>query len=91
MLSLLKLLPFILQSIIAVNDLIGRGKGQTKKKIILDAIVTGNEIAGGVDNKTVKLISTVIDTTVKNLNDAGIFETRPVAESVPKPIANLID
>ncbi len=73
--AFIKFFPLILESIIAVERLIGRSKGQTKKKLVLDAIQTGVDIAKDVDNKTVQTVSEMIDNTVKTLNDAGVFET----------------
>lgn len=73
--TFLKIFPYILQSIIAVNELIGRGKGATKKKLVMDAISLGSDIMASGNNASLKLIDKVIDATVQTLNDAGVFET----------------
>lgn len=79
--TLLKYLPLIIETIITVNGIIGRGKGAAKKKIVLDAVTEGIRISSEIDNRHVQAISRVIDGTVQALNDAGVFETSTKKEA----------
>lgn len=76
--TVIKLFPLILQSIIAVNDLVrGYKKGSTRKKLVMDAVVLGTNITGEagatLKNSHMQAISQLIDATVKTLNEGGLF------------------
>ena len=76
LLTVLKYLPYVLQAVVAIEASV-TAPGKTKKQIILDAILAGAKVGETVDQATITIISSLIDTIVTTLNAAGIFKTTP--------------
>ena len=80
-LQILKYFPYVLQGIIAVESALKNATGATKKAVVMAAIQAGATIGETViEQPVVQGISTMVDTTVTALNNAGIFKT-----TTPKP------
>ena len=72
LLNILKLLPAIIQAVLAVEQIITDPKsGATKKQMVLDSIDAVAKAGEGVDNKTVAAISALVDNVVVSLNKSG--------------------
>jgi hypothetical protein len=71
----LQLIPGILSTVKAVETSIGAGYGKAKKQIVMDAILAGATAAQTIPEEHVQAVSTLVDTTVKVLNNSGIFQT----------------
>lgn len=69
----LKYLPSVLQAVVVVEDIASGKAGTTKKAIVMNSLQAAAAITGGMDNQTAQVISALIDTTVKDLNSAGVF------------------
>jgi hypothetical protein len=66
--------PAVLQGVIAVEQAVGSSQpGATKKQVVMGAITAAAKVGGQVDEQHVAAISTLIDTTVGALNQAGVF------------------
>jgi hypothetical protein len=65
--------PAILKAVAAAEEVVGAGKGQTKKQLVLAAIHAVAVVGVGVDNKTVAALSALVDEFVCILNSAGVF------------------
>lgn len=77
LLLIFKYLPVILQAIMAVEGAIGAGNGATKKQIVLAAIQAAAKVGETVDQKTVTMLSSLVDEIVGLLNASGIFGHAP--------------
>lgn len=73
----LKYLPHVLSAVTAVEQTLGAGKGESKKKVIMDAIQAGAKVAGGVDEDHVAAIGVLVDRVVGSLNDSGLLDGKP--------------
>lgn len=73
----LQYLPVILQAVVAVEKAIGSGNGQTKKKIILDAVQAGAKVVGQVDHEEVAAVGNLVDSVVGALNQSGLLDGKP--------------
>ena len=75
--SIAKYLPYILAGVIGVEQSIQSAPGDLKKQIVT-AIVVGAQVGEQVPQAGVSAISSMIDTVVTALNNAGIFGHKPV-------------
>lgn len=82
LLMILQFMPTVLQAIVAVEGVVGGGKGQTKKQLVMNAITAAAQVGEKADNKTVAALSGLVDTTVSTLNSSGIFGS---ATTTPTP------
>jgi hypothetical protein len=78
-----QLLPNILAAIVQVENSVN-APGATKKAIVMGAITSAAKVGEAVPNQATDLISTMIDSTVKTLNDSGVF---PPKAPTPAPAA----
>jgi hypothetical protein len=74
----LQYLPYVLQGVTAVELAVGAGKGQSKKQLVLNAVIAGAKVGETVPEDHVKLIGGLIDSVVSDLNTAGVFGKSPV-------------
>lgn len=82
---ILGLLPYVLQTVVSVEQVVGAGNGQTKKQLVLDAIDAGAHVGETVPVENVKIVSTLVDSVVGSLNATGFFKTQP--KPVPAPVS----
>lgn len=76
----LQYLPTILQAVVAVEQVIGAGKGSTKKQIIMDSVSAAAKVTtSAAPTAQIQLISQMIDSVVSTLNSVG-------ALSKPAPV-----
>lgn len=71
----LKYFPLILQAVVVVEQIASNKEGKDKKALVVDSINAATQLLGNVDNEQVKVVGTLIDTTVTVLNKTGIFQT----------------
>jgi hypothetical protein len=79
---IIKLLPAILQAIIAVEAIISTsGSGATKKEIVMSSVAAAAKAGETSDVKTVSAISALVDNLVSALNvgKVGTFAVTPKA------------
>jgi hypothetical protein len=74
--TVLKWLPAILSAIKGVEEIIGEGQGKTKKELVLAALAVVAGEAQKMDNATLVIVGSLIDTFVGILNTSGIFKTK---------------
>lgn len=88
MTAFLRYLPFVLQSIIAVQMVAPTLKGEAKKKAALDLIALAAGLTAGLPNEHAQQIGAVVDGSVKVLKDAGVFGTdqAPTQTPIPAPV-----
>lgn len=80
-----QLLPNILAAVVQVENAVN-APGATKKAIVMSAITSAAQVGEAVPNQATAMISTMIDSTVKQLNDSGVFG--PKTPAVPAaPVA----
>lgn len=73
----LQLVPHIVTAVKAVESSVpASGSGATKKGIIMGAITSAAQVGEQVPDKTTQLVSSLIDATVKQLNDSGEFTSK---------------
>ena len=78
---ILKLLPGIIQTVVAVEGAVsGAAKGATKKQIVMTAIQAGATAAESIPEQHIQLVSTLVDNVVSSFNKAGIFQTTSSAK-----------
>lgn len=83
-LTILQFLPHILAGIKAVEDVVGAGKGATKKAIVLAGVQAAAQVGETVPQKTVAAIGTTIDNVVTLLNQSGVLGApAPAAPEAP--------
>lgn len=66
-----------MQAVVAVEQVIGRGKGDGKRKIVIDAVQAVAKVAGEDGHPQVAAIGTLVDSIVGSLNQSGILEGWP--------------
>jgi hypothetical protein len=77
---LIKILPTVLEAVIAVEGIITTPKsGATKKQLVLDSLDAVAKAGEAADNKTVAGISALVDNVVTSLNKGGIFTSTKTA------------
>lgn len=81
-----QLLPNILQAIVQIETSVS-APGATKKAIIMGAITSAAQVGEAIPNQATAMISTLIDSTVKQLNDSGVFPPKAPAVPVGTPPA----
>lgn len=69
----LKYLPAVLAAVVAVEQTIGAGKGETKLATVLACVTAVTSIGEQVDNKQVQLISGLANGVVGVFNSSGLF------------------
>ena len=86
-LLVLQFLPSVLRAVIAIENTIVLDAGQDKKKLFLDILQDAVVALSGAipDNKTISLVGTLIDSTVKALKVLGVFKS-----SVPESTVVII-
>jgi len=86
-LSLIGLLPSILQSVVAIQGAFGHAPGPVKKQLILNPVGTAAK-ALGVPNvpALLKVTGLLVDTTVASLNGVGLLG-KPAPAAPAKPTA----
>jgi len=66
-----------LQAVVAVEQAIGRGKGEGKRKVVVDAVQAVAKVAGESGHEQVAAVGTLVDSIVNSLNQSGILEGWP--------------
>jgi hypothetical protein len=79
LLNILKLFPYVLAGVSAVEQVAGAMPGAAKKQIILDSILTGAKVGEQVPVPQVAAVSTLVDAVVSALNASGVFTHRAPA------------
>ena len=69
----LSLLPGILQAVVAVEAVMAGANGQTKKQTVMAAIGAAAQAGETIPEDHVKLVSSLIDSVVGQLNASGVF------------------
>ncbi len=67
-------LPVVLEAVIAVERVVGAGKGKEKKALVLTAIEAAANVGVKSDDQVVAAISQEVDLVVDVLNKAGTFK-----------------
>lgn len=76
----LKYLPLVLEAVKAIESVIGAGKGKEKKAVVMGAVQAAAQAGEKADDKTVAVVSGLVDATVSALNAAGVFKTSEAAQ-----------
>lgn len=76
----LRFLPLVLEAAKAVEAAIGAGRGKEKKELVMGCVQAAAQAGEKSDEKTVAVVSGLVDTTVAVLNSAGVFNK---AEAAP--------
>lgn len=75
----LQYLPYVIAGVQAVETAIGKGKGSTKKALVIGAVQAAAQVGEsvqGVDKaQTIAVISSLTDTVVSAFNATGVFQT----------------
>lgn len=71
----LKYLPFVIQGVAAVEQVVGPtpGQGATKKQLVLNAVTAAASVGESVPESHVAGISQLIDLTVATLNKTNLL------------------
>ena len=76
----LQYLPHVLSAVKAIEDVIGAGNGVTKKQMVLSSLSAASAACMQVPEDHVKVVSSLIDSTVSILNISGIFSKSQVVK-----------
>lgn len=80
-------LPFILQSIISVQQAVPLLKGQSKLNIVLDLVALGLGLAGGLPQAHVAAVTSMVNSTVASLQANGVIvKDQPVVTGVVEAV-----
>ena len=87
-LTLLGLMPSILQSVVAVEGAFKHAPGPVKKQIILTPVATAAKVLGAPASPALLTAAgTLIDTTVGSLNSVGLLgKPAPVKVAAVAPV-----
>lgn len=69
----LRYLPLILEGVIAVENVLGAGKGKAKKQLVMNVFDAAAHVGEQSDDKVVAAVSKSVDLVVDTLNQAGVF------------------
>ncbi len=67
-------LPFVLEAVLAVERVVGAGKGKEKKEIVMSAFQAAARVGEKSDDRVVTAVSELVNLNVDMLNKSGIFK-----------------
>ena len=83
-LSLFQWFPYVLASVVAVEQAVTTSiPGTAKKTIILNSLTAVAAVGEQVPETTVSEVSALINSVVTELNDAGVFTHKAAAVAAP--------
>ena len=71
----LQYLPSVLAGVQAVESSLVGTKGANKKEVVLAAVTAAAAVGTKVPEDHVKVVSSLIDAVVTQLNESGVFQT----------------
>lgn len=74
----MQLFPYVLQSVMVVQQALQGQSGATKKAVVMSAVQAGAQlggVTGGSHDDHEKAVSALVDSTVATLNQTGVFNT----------------
>lgn len=81
-LLILRFLPVVLQTVVAIENAVGSSvPGTTKKQLVLNSLQVAAQVGEKTDDRSTAVVSALVDNVVGSLNQSGVF-TKAAAPAI---------